>query len=316
MEPEPANPDVVTRLAAYARRVGGRRAGPPVVLAHRTGELVLRCGEIVVKRHSASTDRAALSARLAVVAGPLTDVLLSPLAHDELDGRSVTAWPAGRPVLPHEVLEAPWEAAAELLARLHAAAAPVDLGAAGGPGRVVLAMRRLVDSDVGAGVRARVVREAYRRLPAWTRAAAPPPRLTLSHGDWHLGQLVRLPGRGWRLIDLDDLGTGDPAWDLARPAAWFAAGLLPPDAWRRFLTAYTRAGGIALPPDVDPWVALEPSARALTVQLAALSLVNHDLDVAEAFVSCCRRMLDLVPPPEVRRLSKLAAHLSLSREGR
>jgi predicted trehalose synthase len=45
--------------------------------------------------------------------------------------------------------------------------------------------------------------------------------MTLVHGDWHLGQLGRR-GEHWVLIDVDDLGVGDPAWDLARPAGFWA----------------------------------------------------------------------------------------------
>jgi hypothetical protein len=40
---------------------------------------------------------------------------------------------------------------------------------------------------------------------------------------WRLGALV--------LIDVDDLGVGDPAADLARPAGFWAAGLLPDGDW-------------------------------------------------------------------------------------
>src|SRR6185503_10428733 len=94
---------------------------------------------------------------------------------------------------------------------------------------------------------------------------------TLVHGDFHLGQLVRHAGR-WRLIDVDDLGTGDPAWDLARPAAWFAAGVLDPAGWAALLAGYRAAGGPAVPPDGDPWPVLDPFARALTVQTAALAV--------------------------------------------
>jgi aminoglycoside phosphotransferase (APT) family kinase protein len=148
------------------------------------------------------------------------------------------------------------------------------------------------------------VAAAYHTLPRWVREAAPPTGGALTHGDWHLGQLVRMPD-GWRLIDVDDLGTGDPAWDLARPAAWFAAGVMPPDGWDLLLDAYRAAGGPAVPQRGAAWPALDLPARALTVQTAALAIVNRDLDLAEAFVACCRRIARLEPASAVRVLSKL-----------
>ncbi|MEV6316893.1 aminoglycoside phosphotransferase family protein [Streptomyces sp. NPDC051776] len=126
-------------------------------------------------------------------------------------------------------------------------------------------------------------------------------RGALCHGDWHLGQLVRHPDPDgpWLLIDVDDLGLGDPAWDLARPAAWFAAGLLAPDVWQRFLDAYRSAGGPAVRSEGDPWPQLDVPARALTVQTAALALVRAaaegrvpDEDEM-ALVEACARIADL-----------------------
>ncbi|MDV9193738.1 phosphotransferase, partial [Streptomyces sp. SR27] len=129
----------------------------------------------------------------------------------------------------------------------------------------------------------------------------------LCHGDFHLGQLVRdtrsVPTGPWRLIDIDDLGLGDPAWDLARPAAWFAAGILPPEVWSRFLGAYQEAGGPAV--GADPWARLDVPARALTVQTAALALAKSTAErrpldeVEEVMIDTCARIAgfrtDLAP---------------------
>ncbi|MER0243338.1 hypothetical protein AAHZ94_15210, partial [Streptomyces sp. HSW2009] len=174
-------------------------------------------------------------------------------------------------------------------------------------------------------------------LPDWARGDAPAPATDrLCHGDLHLGQLVRLAapdapagpthpthgptltapadptvpadgagaaGAGWLLIDVDDLGTGDPAWDLARPAAWFATGLLDPDEWSRLLDSYRAAGGPAVGPAGDPWPHLDVPARALTVQSAALGLAKaasaaRPPDPAEeAMVAACARMVGLPEPP-------------------
>jgi hypothetical protein len=150
-----------------------------------------------------------------------------------------------------------------------------------------------------------VVRAAFATLPAAARGAAPPSQALLTHGDWHLGQIVRTLDGHWRLIDIDDIGYGEPAWDLARLAAWQAADLLPGRAWHRFLGAYRAAGGPAVPPTGDPWPSLDPASRALAVQIAALGLVNGDLDVAVAFVACCRRMIRLDEELSVQGLSRL-----------
>ncbi|MFG2192252.1 phosphotransferase family protein [Streptomyces sp. NPDC048639] len=137
--------------------------------------------------------------------------------------------------------------------------------------------------------------------PAADGPAFPYRRGTLCHGDWHLGQLVRhpAPDGAWLLIDVDDLGLGDPAWDLARPAAWFALGLLAPEIWQRFLGAYRSAGGPAVRPEGDPWPELDVPARALTVQMAALALARaaaegRDPDEdEEALVDGCVRIADM-----------------------
>ncbi|GAA2437470.1 aminoglycoside phosphotransferase family protein [Streptomyces macrosporus] len=295
-------------------------ASRAVVLARRADTTVVRGGSVVAKAHAPDTDPARLAARLRVAAHPLLrPVLLAPLpaprpvAPNRVpepegtlletlpDGRLVTLWPYGVPVDPGAPEAAPWEEAGALLARLHAvpvAELPGPIPPARGPAKAARAlesMRRAVRRTAAS----RAVEAAWASLPARVRDAAPPRADVLCHGDVHLGQLVRHPAPDgpWRLIDVDDLGLGDPAWDLARPAAWFAGGLLPPADFGRFLNAYGAAGGTALPGGAeDPWPWLDVPARALTAQMAARALTKagaegRPLDeVEQALIDACARI--------------------------
>ncbi|MFF3486791.1 phosphotransferase [Streptomyces sp. NPDC002701] len=278
------------------------------VLADRPDGTVVRHGRTVAKAHAAGTDPAHLAARLAVAAHPALDgVLLPPLGPPEAAGaveaaaRPVTYWPYGTPVDRDDPDAAPWEAAATLLARLHRtpdSVLPPGLPSMRGPAKAARAVARL--RAAGPHPAAGPVLRAWSVLPAWARDEAPMPGTrTLCHGDFHLGQLVRAAAGDWLLIDIDDLGRGSPAWDLARPAAWFACGLLAPEEWTRFLTAYRGAGGPAVPADSDPWPALDVPARALTAQTAALAIAKS---VAQ------ERPLDEVEVSVIDACDRMAAH--------
>ncbi|MDJ1132317.1 phosphotransferase [Streptomyces iconiensis] len=226
-------------------------------------------------------------------------------------GRPASVWPYGTPVDPARPEAAPWEAAGALLARLHTAPRPqlpTPVPLMRGPAKAARALARMRRAGA-AGVpvahtsAAAAVERAWASLPAWCRDEAPPPRATaLCHGDFHLGQLVRHPAPDgpWHLIDVDDLGLGDPAWDLARPASWYATGLLPPSDWERFLGAYARTREAAETREFgDPWPDLEAPAAALTAQTAALAIAKartaaRALDEAEeACVDACARIAAL-----------------------
>ncbi|MFF4898992.1 phosphotransferase family protein [Streptomyces sp. NPDC001068] len=302
--------DVVPRLAAAVRAAAHPDAAPcpcgadaTSTLAHRPDTTVLRHAETVAKAHAPGTDPTALTVRLAIAAR-LPEVFLPPLAPAPaafVGSRPVTLWPYGAPVDPDAPDAAPWEAAAILLALLHREPPAPATPPMRGPAKAAQAMDRLRAALAGADAHpaAPPVLRAWSGLPPWARAEAPMPGTrTIVHGDLHLGQLVRHPAPDgpWRLIDIDDLGVGAPGWDLARPASWYACGLLPPDEWTRFLTAYRAAGGPAVPEGGDPWPALDVPARALTVQTAARYLAkaiaaDRALDEVErCLIDACARM--------------------------
>lgn len=245
----------------------------------RSGADITVHGALVHKLHRPGTDPRALRARLR--AGSRVDGLVSPVSEvpDAVNGRWLTRWPLVETlaVQPECV---PWADIGRLLAALHTEPVIERLPPHGWPAR----LRRAVDRARCRGDR--VVLRAAAGLPdaAWRPGSPGRPR-SLVHGDFHLGQVGRRDGR-WQLIDVDDLGLGDPAWDLARPAGFWAAGLIPDADWFRFLDAYRAAGGPALP-QPDPWPALEPFARAAVIQAAA-----NDPD-DELLTAACARMPQL-----------------------
>lgn len=243
----------------------------------RSGAEIVVDKDVVYKLHRPGTDPRALTTRLRVAAK--SGSLLSPLdtAPERVGLRWRSRWPRVETIVPQPE-SIPWTDAGRLLAQLHGESRAGRMPPHGWPQR----MRRVVDTLRGGDP---VIRHAAADLPAvvW-RAGSPDRPLTLVHGDWHLGQLGRAgPHAPWVLLDVDDLGVGDPAWDLARPAGFWAAGLIPDDDWALFVDGYRDAGGPALP-DGDPWPVLEPFARAAVVQAAG----HHPDD--EMLRAACARM--------------------------
>ncbi|MDQ3231129.1 MAG: aminoglycoside phosphotransferase family protein, partial [Pseudobdellovibrionaceae bacterium] len=305
---EGIEPQLLNDLIQLARGAAqDHELADATLLSQRSDRIVIRVGSVVVKAHAKPTDRKELKARLELVAHtPLQDIFLTPLeceAWPVSGGLLATLWPAGLK-LDDSLDGAPWEEAARLLAALHRSPWPSsmsvhDLPQCRAEDKVRAALSQLEGELVDAGdSNIRIVREAAATL----HLSHPYPgsgMTTLVHGDWHFGQLVTVSIKGkktLRLIDPDDMGIGNPAWDLARPAAFFAAGLIPPDVWESFLNAYCAAGGLAVTQGDDPWLSLDGPARALVVQCAASALVRSRrmqkplADAEEHLIEACRRI--------------------------
>ena len=293
-----ADADLLTELTQLARRILPNEHSAPVLLSSRSGRLVMRLGHLVIKVHGPRADDHDLGLRLKLVAeAPFDEIFLSPLPNEypDLAGPFTTIWPAGEPV-DANLEQIPWQAAAELLARLHRSPLPAY------PFPISQGMKRVTDTLAKLQAQSwdkwqpdlRAVLSAAATLSFTDRQL-----LCLVHGDWHLGQMVSISLNGkdsWRLIDVEDLGLGDPAWDLARPAAFFAAGLIAPGDWDLFLDSYRAAGGPAVESFENPWQSLDMPARALIVQCAAAALIRSKqsytpLSDAELhLVDACRRI--------------------------
>ncbi|MEO5873805.1 MAG: phosphotransferase, partial [Streptosporangiaceae bacterium] len=255
------------QLTEIARTAGGR--GEPIILYDRHDVMVIQVGGVVAKSHGPRTTDLAVRLR---VARALPDILLAPFGPPQALGtEQASLWPAGEPVDPGDPDAAPWEEGARLLAALHAAplAAHGPLPRQGAPARVCEVMTRLPADHPASPV----VRRAFAALPDPLETVGVP---RLVHGDFHLGQLVRHED-AWRLIDVDELGWGDPTWDLARPAGLFAAGVISAGVFSRFVAAYREAGGPAIPAEGDLWEALDIPAKALAIQTAA-RCVSHAVE--------------------------------------
>lgn len=300
--PEPA-PGTPTELQAWVRRVAGGHdprigANTPVAPLRVHGlptrpiapehSQVFVCAGVIVKVHGAGTDPGRLARRLhGIGAADMDRLWIQPLAYAPLQApgdRLATLWP--RVTVLATIDRPPWTQAGALLARLHRMPIEDDPPRLGGHSRLARAITWLRHSgpadlhwlvDLGEGLAERL---------------AQPVRTALAHGDFHLGQLGHTPLRSsWKLLDVDDFGVGDPAWDLSRPAGFWAAGLLDDDSWQEFLAAYREAGGTAVPTDGDPWPTLDLPARAAVLVAAVQALRSaHSGDTTDALLAACLRM--------------------------
>ncbi|MGV8908466.1 MAG: phosphotransferase family protein [Propionicimonas sp.] len=290
-------------IADWVRGVAGRqdpRVGPttpvvplvthglptrPVAPEHSN---VFICAGVIVKIHGEGTDRERLRRRLHCMGGTDMDrVWIQPLIYAPIpapDDRLATVWP--RVTVLSTIDRPPWTEVGSLLAQLHRMPIADDPPRLGGHSRLARAITYL---QRGPADLAWLLDLAE---PLADELLRQPAQETLAHGDFHLGQLGHTPlRRSWKLLDVDDFGIGDPAWDLASPAGFWRAGLLEEAGWETFLEAYREAGGPAVPPDGDPWPALALPARA-AVLVAAVQAARTpgSEEMASLLLAACGRL--------------------------
>ncbi len=287
----------------WVREVAGRqdpRVGPttPVVPLVTRGlptrpvaplhSQVFICAGVIVKIHGKRTNRERLARRLHCIGGTDMDRLwIQPLIYAPIAApadRLATVWP--RVTVLATIDRPPWADVGSLLARLHRMPITNDPPRLGGHSRLARAIEYLRRGPADLGWLLDLgepLAEQLSRRPA---------QATLAHGDFHLGQLGHTPlRRSWKLLDVDDFGVGDPAWDLARTAGFWRAGLLEEAGWPTFLEAYREACGPAVPPVGDPWPALAlPARAAMLVAAVQAARMPFSQKTAETLLAACRRL--------------------------
>lgn len=247
--------------------------------------------DVVVAKHPSHTIAAELAARLAAASvDPLRRVYAPPLTDTPIaapDGRLLTFAPRTEPLPEDEA--PPWHEAGALLARLHACPVTDDLPEHGGRQQFAAAVSEADALHPGGATD--TLRELGRTLnQTWPE----PTRASIVHGTFDLGRLGRLPRTTpWLLTHPETLGVGDPAWDLAGPAALWAAGLLDEASWHAFVGGYAAAGG-RTPTEGQPWPGLDHPARcallmATVAELRRCPAYPHPelTPAAEALLAAC-----------------------------
>lgn len=287
-------------LASILEMLTGRK--DLSVLSARSERVLVQADDLVLKVHAPGMKQEALNNRLQVIVHePLSSIFLKPIRPTAIsvrEERLVTVWPKGRALQGEDDL-IPWSEGARLLAWLHsipvhASQFSFELPRSRARGRVEEAITKLFEVPLMCRDKDwETIRSASETIDL-----AESNKLCWTHGDWHLGQLVNFESE-WRFIDMEDMGLGEAVWDLARPAAFYAAGLLAPGDWECFIETYRELGGAALADKGDVWTFLESPARAMIVQSAAHAFIKSRAEDRAMFedesllLESCRRIARL-----------------------
>lgn len=241
--------------------------------------------DVVMVKHASGTDADLLTAQLQVAsADPWRNALLSPLRPAPIpapDGRLVTLWPRINK-LDAEEAKPPWREFGELLARLHRLPIP-DLQPHGGRARLARSTTDAAALHPGGPT------DILRQLGLSLMRSWPDGGNRLVHGDAHLGNCGRLADGRLVLLRVENLGLGNPAWDLGLFAGLFGAGLLADADWGTLLDGYFADDAEARR---RPWPELDHPARChLLMAAVAEQRRDYTSSLAATLLETCVRMV-------------------------
>jgi hypothetical protein len=256
-------------------------------LSRSSRSTVLQHDLLVAKCHIAS-DNKSLSKKIHTIQeSDFQSIFLQPnrfISHHQNDDINISYWPEAERISPDKLTDGLWSEIGSLLARLHSV--PLKNSSLRFPAElfpIFSEVNEKIESCFKKSAGSSKYREHLETINhAWIsiltnknfHKVVKDIRLrpkVWSHGDFHLGQIVIIQDQGKnaaRLIDCDSLCHSIAEWDLARPAALFAAGILPAQFWQSFIESYAEHRFKCKLNEKKLWSSLDIPAKVMTVKLA------------------------------------------------
>lgn len=300
--------DAAYRIALPYLSDSPSQSSTPVRLASSGARSVLRFGDVVVKIYDESTPLQHVETSLALIGcREARDLFLQPLCRHvfqiddrhSVTGRLLTLWPAAHTFLPASVEQFEWVESAQLLAKLHSLSIPSSrlVRPAGWLSRLGR-LKSKIETSHAFPAEKKTLLAALATLPRLGSTCWHMHTTSLIHGDWHPGQVAR-SGHELKLIDSDDVGLGDPMWDLARVAGWSLAGVISNEVWNTFFSHYAAARLLNKQQIETVWQNLELPARAAAILSAATGMLHAEKeqreleDYEKELLESCQRIVKL-----------------------
>ncbi len=246
-----------------------------------------------------NADKRLLSEKIvAIKSSDFRSIFLQPTRYsfsDQNENVSITYWPIAERLSENHLSNDLWSEVGKLLAKLHSSPLdktqknPTELFSIFSQvnEKILDCFKKVKDSPVLERYLATIRRAWYRILTHKNfHVVLKNMRLrqrVWTHGDFHLGQIVFVKDNvrtKAMFIDVDTMCVSIPEWDLARPAALFASGILPPDAWQSFIESYGKNRANYEFSQEELWSNLDIPAKVMVVKLAT-SAVNRALQTRE-----------------------------------